>query len=199
MPGLPSLRGVAGSDEDRKSARTEFDTIDDVMKELSVMGFSLNTTPPSFPMPEVSAQHLTTNMNREYTTMYAHQLAWLNYTSPILAHVKAIVLQIENSLKSIEIRIRKDLREKNKLLPKADRLTEKDIEECIWLDPDHKGLVVEQQKYEQMRMQLDSRVEAMRENMKVISRQVEIRKIELGGEKIENNLPGRRYPAIRTP
>lgn len=197
MRGLPSLKNVVVDDAQRKAARTDFDTMDEVEKQLAKWGFSLNTTPPPFPVPEVSATQLTTDFNKDYTTMYANQLAWLNYTSPLLAHVKATLIELEHALQDITVKMRKELRRKNQELDRTDRLSEKDIEDVIWCDPSHKELIVEKQRFDQMRLRLQSHVDAMEQNMRVISRQVEIRKLEIDNRGIENRMPQRG--TLRTP
>lgn len=197
MP-LPKLKDVAGSDEDRTRAKTKFSTIDEIEKKLARMGFSVQEEPPTEPMPRVTAEHLTTTNSREYTTMYAHQLAWLNYAGPLLAKIRATLLEINAAMTQIETTIRKDIRARQADLSRSEKLTEQDIADRVWLDPDYQEMVIQKQKNDQQRMILEKIVEGMEQNMKVISRQVELRKIELGGIPTETNLPARgRSPFTR--
>lgn len=196
MTGLPSLKTVTIDAAHRQAARTDFSTMDSVQTTLTKWGFPLTTEPPAFAAPEVSAEHLTTDFNKDYTTMYAQQLAWLNYTAPLLAHVKGMLLELDNAIKDLETQMRKSLRGKNKSLDRTEKLSEKDIEDLLWLDPDHKRLTIEQQQFEQMRLRLQSHVESMENNMRVISRQVEIRKLEIDNSRTSN---GMGYRGIRTP
>lgn len=198
MP-LPQLKGVAGTVKERAAARSAYETLEDVEKFLAARGFVVPVAPPPYPQPEVSADQLTTDFNRDYTTLFAQQLGWVNYTGPILARVKAALIQLENAISDIETRIRIDLRAKNKLLSREERLSEQDIADTIQQDPDHKILSIERQKFDQQRLLLDSFLDRMERNMKVISRQIELRKLEMGGEVHENNMPARggRFPVPR--
>jgi hypothetical protein len=190
MP-LPSLKGIAGSDSDRQKAKSTFSTMEEIEKTLQKRGFVVDETPPPVPMPKVTAEHLTTTNSREYTTMYAHQLAWLNYSTPLLAKVRAQALELNNRMKTIESQIRKDLKSKNRGLDRTERMSEQEIEDFIWLDPEYQELLVEKQKNDQQKGILEKIVEGMEANMKVISRQIEIRKLETGNHGIEHNMAGR--------
>lgn len=198
--GLGTLpRNVGLSQEDVKKASTAWKTFEKVEAHLKERGF-IPPDQPSFPRPTITPEQLTTVINKDYTMLYSHHLAWFNYTSPILAQVKSMLIQTRNEMKDIETKIRKDLRLKNKTLPKDERFNEKEIADEVWSDPAYKILTREEQKYEQTKLQLESYLEVTEGTLKVISRQVEIRKLELDGSRAEGSMPGRgRFNNPRVP
>jgi len=194
---LPSNTGI--SEEETRAAAIKWDTQGQVEENLKKSGFS-QPVKPSSPRPSVTAEQLTTVINKDYTVLYAQHLAWFNYTGPILARVRARLLQVRNEMRDIEVRIRRELRKKNRDLPRDERFNEKDIEDETWTDPRYKALVNEEQQFEQTKLQLEAYLRETEETLKVISRQVEIRKIELEGARSETSMPGRgRFPNLRTP
>lgn len=192
---LPKNTGV--SQEETKRASIDWNTQDKVERNLKQLGFEMPEA-PTFPRPTISADQLTTVVNKDYTTLYAQHLAWFNYTSPVLARVRARLLQIRNEKKDIETRIRRELRQKNRELPKDERFNEKDIDDETWSDERYKELTRQEQLNAQTELQLRGYLEVTENTLKVISRQVEIRKLELEGVKTESYLPNRGR-ALRTP
>lgn len=165
-------------------------TLIDVEIELREAGLN-PPDKPKFSRPTLSAEQLTTDVHRDYTTLYAQHLAWFNFTVPMLAHVRAKTLQVVNEMKDIEVETRKQLRLLNKSASKLDKLREIDIEDTVWVDSRYKELIIEKQKLDQFRLELEGYLTTMESNLKVISRQVEIRKIEMGGERTENGMSNR--------
>ena len=194
---LPKNMGI--SDHEQQQVKKGWDTIGDVESNLSSKGFIEGDKPP-FPRPTITAEQLTTVINKDYTLLYAQHLAWYNYTSPILAKIKARLLQSKNHRKHLESKLRKELRSKNRMLPREDRLNEKDIEDEIWGDEEYRTTVKWEQQYEQTKLELESYLDITENTLRVISRQVEIRKLELNGSDVEDNMPGRgRFRSPRTP
>lgn len=195
---LPSSVGV-GEQEQKDIHNAWTATIDNVEADLASMGIVAEKA-PEFSRPTLTAEQLTTTINKDYTILYSQHLSWYNYTTPLVAKVKARLLGVKNEMTDIEVRIRQEMKKKNKIVERDMKFTEKDIEDHIWMDPRYKQLLLERQRLEQYKLELDAYLETMDRNLLTISRQVEIRKIEYGGNHIENNLPGRgRYQPIRTP
>lgn len=193
---LPKHIGV--SQKETEAATLNWDTLAIVEKNLTKLGFELPEK-PTFPRPKITVEQLTTVVNKDYTTLYAQELAWFNYTSPIFARVRAKLLQIRNEKRDIEVRIRKALRQRNRELPKDERFNERDIEDETWCDARYKVLVKDGQQFEQTEALLKSYLETSENTLKVISRQVEIRKTELDGSRTESYLPNRGRLVPRTP
>lgn len=196
---LPSILGLDA--QEQQKIRDDFDTMDGVNTLLEKHGIT-PAPKPGFGCPEVSEDDLTTTDNTKYTTVYARLLAWFNYMGPLLAAVVAELLQIENAMVYTEAAFRKKARELN--LGKKPRtegwVTEAEIADAITLDADYHELHVEKQRLSQMKAMLASHTERVERSMRVVSRQVEIRKIELEGSRTEHNMPGRnKFPTLRTP
>lgn len=196
--GLQLPKNVGVSEKDQADDHLARNTIDAVEKELERMGLAPSAK-PAWDRPDLTAEQLTTSVNRDYTVLYAQHLAWYNFTSPLYARVRARMLGVSNEMTDIEVRIRKNLRAKNKNLPKDERFNEKDIDDETWSDPRYQVLTKEKQKLEQMKLEIEAYLGVMEGCLKVISRQIEIRKIELGSSNQENAMPGRgKFPPMRT-
>jgi len=193
------LQSKAGmTDQEKEDLQASWNTIDTQERVLEKKyGFPRELDRPPFDRPTLTAEQLTATSNQDYTTLYAQHLAWFNYTSPLLAKTKARLIQKKNELLDIERTTRKRLREANRLLPKDERLNEKDIEDEIWSDPRYKELIREEQRQTQTRIELESYLEIMENNLRVISRQVELRKIEMEGAHRENAMPFRGNSAVQ--
>lgn len=188
--GLQTPTSIGISMTELEQILVKFDTQGSVEADLKTMGL---TEPPKplFELPEITPEMLSTTDDREYTTVYAQQLSWQNYVSPILAKVTSGLLQAENQMKLVGARIKKRLREQNKLRTKEDKLKEDDIEVEVLNDPIYQEAMLEAQKLKQYKLSLETCHEIAGRNMRVISRQIEIRKLSVEEQQRENNLPFR--------
>lgn len=147
---------------------------------------------PRFAYPgSVTPEQLTTKDNHAYSSLYAEHLGWYNYTAEIVSGIRAMLLQIKNEMEDLEVELRSRYKRQNKDLPSKEKHTEKDIDDLIHLDERHKKLAHAQQEYEQSRLLFEAKLDAMSRNLRVVSRQVEIRRGELDAERLGNGLPGR--------
>lgn len=196
---LPPILGLSA--QEQQQVRSDFDTMDGVNVLLAKHGIT-PAPKPGFGCPEVTEDDLTTTDNTRYTTTYARLLAWFNYIAPLLAGVTGELLQVENALTYTEAAFRKRARELNTgKRPRAEGwITEAEIADAIILDADYHELHVEKQRLAQMKSSLTAHTERVERSMRVVSRQIEIRKLEIEGNRTEHNMPGRnKFPSIRTP
>lgn len=194
--GIPAApRNIGLGESANVELRRQWDTLTDVETELLREGF----TPMAKPlcgMPTVTEEMLTTPNSQAYTQMYAEQYSWFSYSSYLLALVTASLLQVRNRLDYVESLQRRQLRDESKL--SKEKVNAADLDMLIKQHPEYKELKIEEQRFTQRKGMLSTYVESLESGMRIISRQVEIRKIDFEGTRNEANMPGRR-PAIRTP
>lgn len=194
---VPAVLGIDSSAQ--RDIHNEWDTLSGVKAMLVRDGFT-DCPQPNFACPSVTEEDLTTTDNTKYSQNYARLLAWFNYASQLLAEVNAALLGIENEMEYVGAKMKKDMRENNrgKGLKDASRLAAGDIADEILLDPHYHELQVEQQRLTQMKYTLTSRVDNLERGLRVTSRQVEIRKLELERGRVGDGVPTRdRFPVTR--
>lgn len=189
----PKSLGISMTELDRIVEK--FHTQPSVEEDLKKMGIT-NPPQPQFELQQITAEMLSTVDDVAFTAMYSQQLAWQNYVSPVLAKVTASLLQEETKLKLIGAAIKKHIREQNLLREKKDKLTEDDIENEILTDPVYQETLLEAQRHKQMKLSLEVAEQIAGRNLRVISRQVEIRKEAFEAHQREGNMG---YGGARVP
>lgn len=192
----PGTLGIGVSDLEAIS--NKFQTESEVEAELVMLGIP-EVKKPEHELPEITAASLTTTNSQEYTTMYAQQLAWANYLGPILAKVTSNLAQAENQMKLIKAKIEETASARNKLLQKQDRLKESEIENSVLNDVIYQEAMLEAQKYKQLKLRLEAAHEIAGRNLRIISRQVEIRRQEIDGALLEGGIPNRGRVGMQGP
>ena len=173
---VPDIIGI--SMPDLESIQNKFTTLPDVDRELKSMGIS-GGNQPNFPLPELTAASLTTTNSDEYTLMYAQQLSWSNYLGPILADVSGGLVQAENQMTLIEAKITEVVKQQNKVRSKEDRVSADDIKIQVLNDPIYQEAMLEAQRLKQFKLKLEAMHEIAGRNLRLVSRQVEIRRQDI--------------------
>lgn len=189
---LPQITGVGESTE--KRLHQEWTTLDEVEDRLANEGF-LPFPQPEFTCPQITEDALTTADSKAYTGMYAQQLAWFNYASTTLARCTADLLQVTNEMNIIESTMRKGFRARMKAGGKEAKMSAEEMQDEITLDERYSYLLHRKQILTQYKTELGTYTENIERGLKVISRQVEIRKMELEQSRV--NIPNRGYGGIR--
>jgi len=148
---------------------------------------------PTREYEEVSADTLSNPDSREYTENYAFYLGWFSYANEELAKVEARVLQYENIVEQVTAETRVQLRERAKVL--GTKYTVEEMKDLLALTPEYKEALRELQVSQQERLLLKAKVERMDRSLRVISRQVELRKLDWETSQTGHNLQnrGRRF------
>lgn len=183
---VPSNIGV-GSQE-LQVILSRFQTLGGVESDLQHQGISMALDPPQFPLPRITAEILSNINTSDYTRVYSEVLAWFNFITPLHAQVRAALVESENKLSIVEETMRKRLRQQNRLVSKEARQPNDEITSEVITDPTYQNILLEVQVQKQRKLELEAYVEICERNMRVISRQVEIKKIEMGGNDREGNL-----------
>jgi hypothetical protein len=180
---------------------TKFRTLAHVEADMRVKG-PAEYSKPTFQPSEVTPETLATENPAEYTRIFAEQLAWLNYFSPMMGKVEAACTENENILKLVDAQIRKDMIAMNKTLTKGEKFSEPEIDAEVLTNPTYQDCLLEVQKMRQYRYQVDAWINISNRNIRVVSRQVSLRGQEIEGSNREANVTkagggGRRYGPIR--
>jgi hypothetical protein len=176
------------SPTEENNATNRWDTLERVINTVGNWGLAEAET-PKVDCPTVSPEMLLTPDVKQYTTMYTAFLHWFNYANKLKARIIAELLQFENEMDDIAAATRKALREQGNILPK--KLTAKDIDDEVNTTPRYRELKIRAQELEQLKAEMDARCEELERSLRVVSRNIEVRKEEMGDGRKGENMPGR--------
>lgn len=161
--------------------------------ELACLGF-VHPPKPEFTCPVLDPKSLTTADLASYAEMHARFQRWHNYAEDTLARVKSMLIGIKRQIEQLEGSLRvmyADAKNPNTGKPYsiADR---KDLAEQ---NPRYVELLLDETKLKQMEIQMEAHVNGLSKSTALISRHIELRKLDVEGDRINNNMPGRgMYP-----
>jgi len=187
--GLRLKESVGTAESTAKEIEEKWSTADEVADRLRERGMPDPVVPP-VTCPEVTAEMLLNPDPNEYARVYAAQNRWCNYVNRCISNVRAEIMQLTNEMDVIGAKHRSYLRGRNKDLPKTERASVSEMEDIVLQDPRYLELKFRHQKLEQERLQLEAWFDSLERNLRIISRQIENRKLDaLSGDR-EANIPG---------
>lgn len=169
---------------------TAWETMRKVEANMAANGLGTPTEPPPFPLREVTTT-LVADDSQEYLKVNAQYLAWLNYILPTLAYTKGCLLEYENEKTHIEASYREMQRQREQGLSKGARMGKEELQDRITLDPRYQELTRAEQEATQTKLLLDAKVEILERTLRVISRHIEVKKIDMEINRIGPNIPMR--------
>lgn len=183
-----------GAPEGIRSRQT-WSTLDQAKQELEQRGFPITPirAPGEFPVLE---QGDLTAAPDQYTLRFCEFVNWLRYSNEVMAEFDAQLLEIVNEMNDIEVEVKKTLRGQKK--GPRDGPTVEDIKLAYQVNPRWRDLNLLKQRTEQIRTLLKARVDGLDLGRFLMSRNVEIKKVDLEGARNEHNMP-HRSQEIRTP
>lgn len=150
---------------------------------------------PKYVCPELTEEMLTTEDSRSYTEVYARLLGWFNYTSGLLAKTQARVMQYSNMQGILEAQTRKRQRELARAT--GTKITAEELNDLLLTNPEYQEITLQLQRYKQAKVYLDAKVDSLERSLRVISRQVEIKKLDFEQTRNASNMPNRgEYPTV---
>ena len=188
MPHLPTSNI---SDEDESHVHNTWNTIGRVTERLRAKGVILPESPPPFPIPEVTTT-LVDGDNQEYLKTNAKYLAWLNFILPHLALTRGIILEVANEKTHIGAYYRKSSKDIDAQSGRK-KPTAEETNDAISLDPRFTELSQIEQEMTQEKYLLEAKVEELERTLRVISRHLEAKKLDVEENKIGMGLP-QRHP-----
>lgn len=181
---------IGVGEEAAKFIQRKWDTVEDSDQVIAGMGF-VDHKLPEFICPELTAASLTTLDSFAYTETYAHLLSWFNYASEGLAYIQARVLQYTNMQAILTAQTRKQQRAF--VAGGGKKMSEEEMSDQLLTNPEYQAILLELQKAKQQKLLLDAKVEAIERSLKVISRQVEIRKLDMEQSRTGAAMPSRNF------
>lgn len=169
----------------------QWNTMPWVEEQLTGLGIS-PPNEPEYECPVIMPGTLTALSTDDYTETYEKILGWFGYLGEKAAYAKSMVLQCENEMSYIETITKKAIQDQTG--PRDKKPTKEAIELQIELDPRHADLKLISQKWRQLRDGIQARLDTVEANMKVVSRYIELKKIDLAGTRQTTNMPGRNRP-----
>lgn len=176
---------------------SEWNTFDSVKHELEDnLGFRTPTEPP-FEAPTLSVDDLTELHGKDYTEKYLQFMAWMNFSNQVVAYHAAKIIQFENETKHIEASMREGMRNGSSATKasgerKAPPLAE--MADKIRLHPRVKDLGQSVQYHEQFLLIARANAFEYENSVKLLSRQIEIKKLEFESSNREGNMGRMRTP-----
>jgi hypothetical protein len=134
--------------------------------------------------PPLSGQELMTFTPNEYAEVYTKRLYWYNEISKRLAGIKVALKTSECALTDLARKIRTT----NRRLA-VKKMTAEELKDHVGTQPYYEQIELEVTKYECLKILMDQSFDEAEQNLKAVSRQVEIRKEEFSGERRSANLP----------
>ncbi len=181
----------------------EWESFPDVMQYLEEKLALVPAREPEFALPPLKVEDLTTPDSKAYTEAYAQRVAWFGFFLEHKAKHDAIVLELEAKMSVIETRIRTDMRKNNKRVTKDGSAKEPStaaMEDAVNGDPHYLDLKKKLVTHKQALKLLNARCENLDREIKLTSRQVEIRRQEFDNSTRSPSLrgqlpaPGMRFP-----
>jgi len=192
---LPTNIPIGAGQAKAESIRTRFSTVEEVTQELvETMGYTQLIT-PRFPCPYLTADMLTTQDWTQYSNTYAMFKAWWDFYREKLAEVSNMVLQYKNMLVMVDTATKKTLREMAEAT--QERLSIDKLKERVLENPEYQEVLLELQRYQQAKELVEAKFDSLDKSMAMISRQIEIRKLDLEQNQINSNIPNRGHQVPR--
>lgn len=186
---LPQTLPLGAGKEQARKVSEEWNTIDAVHEEVHLRGL-VDHEQPQYACPELTADMLTTTDSKSYTETYAQLLAWFSYASEVFAVVQSTILQLENMRDILGAESRRNARE---LQTGPKKITKEELGDRLLLNPEYQDVLKKLQRFEQAKLLYQAKVESIERSLRVISRQVEIRRLDMEQHRTGTGIGNRGF------
>lgn len=186
---LPRTLPLGAGEGETQNIKTHWDTAGAVERELESKGL-VPYTQPVETCPELTAEVLTSPDSRKYTETYVKLLSWYNYSSELLAQVRVQVIQYENMQSILDAQTRKVAKAQSEAAG-GKKPAEAELQQRLLLNPEYLEVTRDLQRFQQAKICLDAKVEGLERSLRLISRQVEIRRMDLEQTRTGAAMPAR--------
>lgn len=186
---LPVTLALGVGEEQKKTLQEHWNTLGDIETNLQAKGF-VDFKIPDFECPELNEHVLTSPDSKQYTEVYVHLLAWYNFMSECYAKVEAKILQLENMQEILGAQTRKMARDVTEAAG-AKKPTVEEMKDRLLLNPEYLEVMHELQQQQQSKVLMGRKVDALERSLRLISRQVEIRKLDIEQQRTATAMPMR--------
>lgn len=162
---------------------------DEAEFELNHIGFP-RLPKPMFTCPPLDPKALSSMDLVQYGEAHMRYVAWLNYAENTLSYVKSMLIGVKRQMDELHTRLRITYRQSAN--PKTGKPFSVD-DSKIFADnnPRYIELLRERTKLESMKELMESQAGSYKESANVISRHIELRKMDIERQGIGHNVPGR--------
>lgn len=198
---LPSTMAGVGESAG-KEIHTEWSTYERAKRMLEEEYGMAPPQEPNWPAPDLTLDDLTKSVGKDYTEKYMQLTGWYGYLSEVKSRVVAQILELENEMRQIEATMRQNMRDRTTRTTakgEAKAPPAQEMDDKIRLDPRYKELGIKKQGFEQVASMLTSRINKHEYEIKLMSRQVEIKRTEWEHAGREGGINGNRGAPLRTP
>jgi|SRR5688572_6973676 len=162
---------------------------DEAEFELFHMGFP-RMPKPQFTCPPLDPKALSNMDLVAYGEAHMRYVAWLNYAENTLAYVKSMLVGVKRQMDELHTRLKISFG--NTKNPHTGRVFSIDDRKTLAENnPRYVELLRERTKLESMKELMESHAHSYKESASVISRHIELRKLDIERQGVGNNLPGR--------
>lgn len=198
---LPST--IAGVGESKqKDIHGKWSTYEDAKNALETEYGMVPPQEPDWAPPVLSLKDLTESTGKDYTEKYLQLTSWFGYLAEVKSRVSAQILELDNEMKQVEATMRENMRNNSTKTTRSGETKSppaQEMEDKIRLDPRYMELGVKKQALEQMASMLTSRINKHEYEIKLMSRQVEIKRTEFDQSNREGSISGNKGVPLRTP
>lgn len=168
-------------------------THDEAVQEVGALGFH-RVLPPRFTCPVLDPKELT-NMNlTQYAETHIRYVAWWHYAENNLAYCRSMLLGVKRQLGQLEARLKIYYASyKNPTTGKPFSIDDRKL--MVETNPRFVELYRDQTKLEAEKELLESHTDGLSKGAALISRHVELRRLDMESGRASGNMPGRGlYP-----
>lgn len=168
-------------------------THDEAERELEIIGFK-RIPQPVFTCPELDPKALT-NMNLSaYAEVHIRFTAWLNYAENTLAYAQSMLVGVKRQISQLSAQLQ--VLYGGVKNPETGRPYSLDARKLmVENNPRYIELLRDQTKLESLKVLSESQVASLSKSAALVSRHIEIRKLEVDSQHRNHNMPGRgMYP-----
>lgn len=162
---------------------------DEAQLEVWHMGFT-PIQKPDFTCPVLDPKALTTADLTSYAEMHARFQRWHNYAEYTLARAESILIGIKRQIDQLEAQLKVMYADYPN--PHTGRpYSVSDRQSLVESNPRYVELLRDQTKFEQIKKQMEAYVNGLSKSTGLISRHIELRKLDMEGDRVGNNMPSR--------
>ncbi len=183
-PSTTNRLGVGA--EAQRTIQEHWDTYDKAEGAIITLGLG-ELHQPDNECPHLTADMLNEPDSNKYSDNQQWFSSWLNFTTELLARIDAQVLQYRNMLVVLTAETKKGYRERNAEERASDKRTKKlsidEINQKMYSTTEYQTITHALQQLEQKRLMLKARVETLSNDVKLLSRRIELTKIDVSAQR----------------
>ena len=190
---LPDVSQIGVGCSDVQDIESVWRTANHIENEIHEKGI-VDTPSPRYECPEVDPERFSSSDGNEVTRIYLQFNGWFSYIAEILSKVTIYILEYENMIEHLEAHMREQFRQ---LTERGKKLTKEEVNDKIIVNPKHIELTRQLQQYKQYKIRLQARADALEKSVRMVSRQVEIRRQEIEFGHVNQPAPNPGWGASR--